>query len=616
MGAVVARVHDRDRAPWYKSTVRVVSLLLVIAAAGCGRSSQLPIDCLLSFAPAHLDFAPTHAGMSLEQALTLGNLGQNFCDVGPIRIGDDGGGVFSVAPPATLSFAPGDAPAVAVTFAPKDASLPLHRTGTLVFGSNDLKQAEVSIPLSADIISDCKVEVMPSAVDFGLVALGLTVTRNVTVVDRGIGPCELSGVALAKGSDSEFSVATTPTTIVLQPGAATMLAVSFSAVDKKPPHHRTGTLVFASTDPGQPMLMVPLSADIDVGCDLTITPPSLDFGNVILNTIVSAPVTLGNDGTRDCTVSEIHLGPDTDPLFSLAPNTPGGFVVPVNGSQAITVRFSASDSQPPHLRTGSLRFLTGMPSMPDGLVPLSAYINTICVEASRWIYTVDDTGRFSRFDPQTLTFFDIGVLSCPTGSSPNSMAVDQNAIAWVQYLDGNLFRVDTGNASCSATSYAPNQDGITDFGMGFVFDPMTGQDTLYVAGAANTTSTTSTLATISFPQLVLSPIGPVAGFPELSGLGDGTLWGFIPSFVSPSGMTELIRIDPATGNTLETHTYSSLTQMPSSWAMKFWGGSFWLFLGDTIYQVNRNTPDTITVAASNTGRNIVGAGVSTCAPLQ
>jgi hypothetical protein len=49
--------------------------------------------------------------------------------------------------------------------------------------------------------------------------------------------------------------------------------------------------------------------------------------------------------------------------------------------------------------------------------------------------------------------------------------------------------------------------------------------------------------------------------------------------------------------------------------MKFWGGSFWIFLDGALYEVPRATPQTIRTAIADTGRDIVGAGVSTCAPL-
>jgi hypothetical protein len=567
--------------------------------------------------PASLDFGEIVPGTPDTQPVMLQNGGNGWCTLDGIAIAAGGDGGFGVAPQPSLLIGPGAQVAMNVSFAPTDAELPLSRSATLQFTSNDLLHPRVSIPLTGRIKSQCVVAVQPPAVDFGLVALGLSLTREVTVSDTGIGECELSGVMIGSGSDDEFTLGGgQATTLLLQPGQSTNIDVEFTAQQVKPPHHRTGTLVFASTDPNQPSLSVPLSADIDVGCDLTITPNPLDFGNVILNTTVTAPVTLGNDGTATCNVSAIALGPNTDPLFSLAPGQVTAFAVAVGDSVPIPITFSASDSQPPHLRTGELDFNTGNSRMPFAMVPLSAYINTKCVEASRWIYTVDETGMFSRFDPATLTFTNIAQLACPAASTPNSMAVDQNAVAWVAYQDGNMYQVDTASAACQATSFVPNQDGILDFGMGFVFSPQTGQDTLYIAGGASTSITQSTLATVSFPSLTVNPVGPVIGLPELSGLGDGTLWGFIPSFVAPSGNAELIRIDPATGNTLETHTYPQINTMGTSWAMKFWGGSFWIFLGSAVYQVPRNTPDMITLAIANSGHNVVGAGVSTCAPLQ
>jgi hypothetical protein len=49
--------------------------------------------------------------------------------------------------------------------------------------------------------------------------------------------------------------------------------------------------------------------------------------------------------------------------------------------------------------------------------------------------------------------------------------------------------------------------------------------------------------------------------------------------------------------------------------MKFWGGSFWIFTGAQVYQVDRST-GFLSVAVSDGGPFVVGAGVSTCAPLQ
>jgi hypothetical protein len=315
-------------------------------------------------------------------------------------------------------------------------------------------------------------------------------------------------------------------------------------------------------------------------------------------------------------VSAIQITPDSDKNFRLTSGSSAVTVSP-GGTAVLMLVFDAADSAPPHLKTGTLAFQTGNQRAPSGKIPLAAYVNSVCVEASQWIYTLDIDKKLARFDPNTLKFTDIATLRCPTSFRPNSMAVDQNAVAWVAYDDGNLFKVDTTTGACQSTSFVPSQHGLTVFGMGFVFDPSTGVDTLFIAGEANTSLRYSTLATVSFPSLVVTPVGTVeAGFPEMSGTGDGELWGFIPADASASYKAALVKLSPRSGATLESHEYNDLTDR-GAWAMKFWGGDFWMFLGRSVYKASRRTPEFLQPVILNTGRaEIVGAGVSTCAPLQ
>jgi hypothetical protein len=464
--------------------------------------------------------------------------------------------------------------------------------------------------------------VTPLAVDFGQVPIDSNQTSGVLVANAGSGPCEIAGIAIAPGSDPQFALGSgQASSFTLAPGEQQSIVLAFNATDSATPHHRTGKLVFDSTDAKQATVTVPLSADIDVGCVLSLTPASLDFGNVILNTSASHAVTLVNQGTQACQVSGVGFGPGTDPGFTFDPGQAPAFTVAPGARQTISVSFGAFDSAPPHVRTGTLVLQTGNPRAPNASIPLTATVSTACTEASQWIYTVDgSSSMLSRFDPATLTFTDIAVLDCPGSdfSSPFSMAVDQNAVAWVVYSDGNLFKVDTGTGQCAATSFQVDPYGpfAYGFGMGFVFDPSTNLDTLYIAGGDGASDSYSELATVSFPSLVVTPIGMItAGNAELTGTGDGSLWGFVPAGMGPDpqGQAVLVQIDPASGATLETYSYPTLRK--GSWAVKFWGGSFWIFLDGAVYEVPRATPDAISTAIAHTGRNIVGAGVSTCAPL-
>ena len=592
----------------------------LLLGATCARTPLLPV-CSVEITPTTLDFGEVAPGDQVARTVSVITRGNGACRISDLGTGPGSDPWFASGPQAAapLVVNPGAQATVSVTFSPVGASLPLQRAATLILQTNDPERPRVEVSLTGRIHTNCTLTLSPPVVDFGHVPLDSTVARSVLVTNTGSGRCEIAGIAIGQGSDKQFVLSTGQVGgFSLAPGAGQSIAVAFHAADLATPHHRTGRLVFESSDAKQATVTVPLAADIDIGCSLSIVPDKMDFGKVVLNTSPNRAITLINDGSDTCQVSGVDFGPGTDPGFTVEAGQARAFAVAPGARQSITVRFGAFDSAPPHVRTGTLVLQTGNPRVPTASIPLSATIDTACVEASRWIYTVDSSGTFSRFDPTTLTFTDIGLLACPSFGKANSMAVDQNAVAWVAYDDGNLFKVDTGTGKCETTPFAVGQYDFVTFGMGFVFQPSTGVDTLYLASYDQFDPGWAELATVSFPSLVVTPIGPLtAGFAvELTGTGDGSLWGFVPATATPTaeGPAVLVRLDPANGATLDSYSYPTLPG-GSAWAVKFWGGSFWIFLDGAVYEVPRTTPQTIRTAIAGTGRNIVGAGVSTCAPI-
>ena len=260
--------------------------------------------------------------------------------------------------------------------------------------------------------------------------------------------------------------------------------------------------------------------------------------------------------------------------------------------------------------------------------PASSAAGDGCSDAAKLIYVVDEDGRFSSFNPNTTppSFVDITrSLQCPTQPgffgikpTPYSMSVDRKAAAWVLYSSGELFKVETGKGACTATAFKPNQSGFQLMGMGFVANAkMSNMDTLYVAGGAGPdTGTASRLGTVDMNTLAVMPTGPLTGWPELTGTGLAELWAFYPDTTPP----KVAKLNKQTGAEELVYPLAMLQGTPAAWAFAFWGGDFWLFLmrvGDddtTVYRVNGST-GSMTVALEKTGRSIVGAGVSTCAPV-
>lgn len=255
-------------------------------------------------------------------------------------------------------------------------------------------------------------------------------------------------------------------------------------------------------------------------------------------------------------------------------------------------------------------------------------INANCPPEARPVYVVEADemnpsaqGKLVRFDPQDQAFTDIGQLDCPAdvGATPFSMSVDRDAVAWVLYSSGELFEVSTTDASCESTSFQPGQNGYDVFGMGFVLNnPDHDEETLYVAGGAGPGSgLPPRIGYITFPDLGLTDVTEIAGWPEMSGTAEAELWAFFPDPVTGSARVSLMI--PATGEeSNQIPVDSVISGSPNAWAFAHWGGRFYLFykaqLDDSTNVFEVRQDGTVEEIISDTGRYIVGAGVSTCAP--
>lgn len=254
-----------------------------------------------------------------------------------------------------------------------------------------------------------------------------------------------------------------------------------------------------------------------------------------------------------------------------------------------------------------------------------------CSEASKLVYVLSNTFDLLSFTPNTGTFVPIGHVDCGE-TTPNSMAVDRSGTAWVNYANGQVFKVSTADAKCEPTTYKANQGGFNRFGMAFASDAAGGEaETLFVNGIGEGLLGAKGygLAKIDLTTLKLSKIGEFSDAlegknAELTGRGDGKLFGF---FTTQPNAT-LAEIDKTTGATSSVQELEGVST-GSAWAFSYWGGDFWFYtaaLGATTSTVTRLAVSgdgglsTVKTNAADiakaTGKfNIVGAGVSTCAPL-
>jgi hypothetical protein len=262
--------------------------------------------------------------------------------------------------------------------------------------------------------------------------------------------------------------------------------------------------------------------------------------------------------------------------------------------------------------------------------PTDAPVDVVLPDATRrsdcadagitYIYTLTSDEHIYSFDPPSSTFTHVGPLSCPSppNTRPNSMGVDRKGTAYVSYDDGSLYRVSTANAACAATTFVPGQDGWGKYGMGFSGITNGPRETLYVA-EANYNTPSKGLATIDTMSYAFNLVGPfstpLGDAVELTGTGDGRLYGFFLANPGPGGF--LAEIDKSNAAIL------SMTGLPigsssASFAFAFWGGDFYFFIASSSTSpttVTRYRPsDKSLVDVAMLSSPVVGAGVSTCAP--
>ena len=232
--------------------------------------------------------------------------------------------------------------------------------------------------------------------------------------------------------------------------------------------------------------------------------------------------------------------------------------------------------------------------------------DTECAEETKQVYVLGTDKTLYRFAPDKLEFTRIGVVACPTAAGTFSMAIDRRGTAWVEFLDGRLFAVNTFDASCKPTTFRPGQTGFTTFGMGYAKNgvPDGGADageTLYVAGAG--------LASLDTKSFELTFLGSLSfGRTELTGQ-DTQLF----AFSVESGV--IAALNKTTAATEKVYRTSAVNEN-AAFAFAQWGGDFWVFTGNGRSIVTQYSPatDTSKVVVQDTGMLIVGAGSSTCAP--
>lgn len=230
-------------------------------------------------------------------------------------------------------------------------STPGIREADLLVYSNDQREPIARIPITATprLPEDCALTISPEGADFGSSPRGAVINRNIGLtngMESSTATCLVSGIEMAPGSSTAFTVADPIVSSILIPRGETR----FVRVQATVPgtanvgDYLRGQLRFSVSGESTPRL-VPV--DLNVSRCLVVDPPLLDLGlvqqnctsgskNVTLYNVCGVPITLNGANTPAApfriTSSPFGMGPVVlDPANQLriqvaaAPTTVGNF---------------------------------------------------------------------------------------------------------------------------------------------------------------------------------------------------------------------------------------------------------------------------------------------------
>ncbi len=291
----------------------------------------------IAWSPSSLDWGSVYSGAVITQTVTITSVGTADLDLSDVYLAAGTSEDFSLlSNPAPASLPPSTSVLIEVVYAPADLGAD---AGTLIVESNDPDIPQVLIPLTGDLLPAPDIDLVPTTLTFGQVAVGNTVTMDAEIWSLGMADLEL-GTLVYSGS-TEFVMTTDPSGAILAPGEYTTVTVTYTPDNETADN---GRIDIPSNDPDEPLVVLNINAPA-AAPDIEVDPLLVDFGDVKLYVLETEWVTISNVGTADL---EIYgCSEHGDPEFTIETD-PTGTVLAPGDSVQMEVGYE------PHYESGSV----------------------------------------------------------------------------------------------------------------------------------------------------------------------------------------------------------------------------------------------------------------------
>lgn len=401
--------------------------------------------CRLVADPAVLALPRARVGAPATEALlVIGSVGELDCTLTSATV-TTGADAFSVAspPPAGTVLAAGDDVALTVRFAPPTAG---DDDGVLRLTTAEGTVLDVPLAAFGDPAPTCGLRFDPTPLSFGDLAVGLSVERDVRIVNASDVACTVTGAHLDPLAATDYAIVTPPTAGLMAPGDENTARVRFTPSDAAP---ALGALLIDVQDASPSEL--PL---VGFGgfARLVLTPSLQGFGTVTEGCVSRThELTLSNVGAVAARIDAIGPTSASDPNFQILSAPDAGTMLAPSTSSPIALRMASAPGPGPSSGTLVVRSTGAVDA-----IARAALFGATASEA--------DAQRVDQFVQREQPAVDILFVVDDSGSmAEEQQNVAANFQAFIQFTAGlgidyhiGIVTTDTSNGGELVAPYIAN----------------------------------------------------------------------------------------------------------------------------------------------------------------
>ncbi len=290
-----------------------------------------------------LDFGGSDLGQALQRTVFVRNLGDRPLLVSAVSISGGDYSQFEVEG-SGFELAGGESGELNIGYNP---SIGGEHASVLEIASNDINEGEIRIDLRGQGLAP-RMCPDPLALNFSNINTGHSEILAFKVANCGLLDLQLSEIALADGTSSDFSLVDPPAVpVVIAPADSIDIQVQYQPVD---PGTDSGGVDLFSNDPasdpdtGKTGMISLLGSSVFRACDIQATPSVVNFGGVVQNEITTIDVIVSNHGTDDCTLERAEITVNTaDAEFEILDAPPENTVFGPGDTLIVSLQYTPTN---------------------------------------------------------------------------------------------------------------------------------------------------------------------------------------------------------------------------------------------------------------------------------